>query len=620
MTLGFHAVVYGIRSKNIEGKLYECDLQEPNILLFCVLWFVCMKFAVTTQTKIEFFDDSWSPVYTAAHQFDELSSLSFDETSEKIYFNDRLNGSIFSVRLSPTTSASDEIENVVISNTTNENILGLAVDPLEQMIYWTDSNNKKIYRKFMSASGPVEVVHDFTNDPTIPDGIAIDVCRRKLYWTNSNHTSASIERSNLNGEKRETLINSKLFLPHGIVVDQFENKIYWVVDQEGIHFSVESADLDGSNRLVLIEGLHNVPHNLAVTREKIFWTDLIRKSVWSAGKFAKSEEATLVKSFAGKPKGIITRLGFLSNLSNHKECKEVISMIKTRIESMSSGSTMSPHAQVRKEIFCMNGGEYSAFSGGCVCKVGFKGLRCETNECHNYCVHGTCSVNEMGFPKCLCQQGFYGERCSNYQCADHCLNDGKCRLEEDFFAQELKPHCDCTGNFIGLRCEFNATEMCSVFCKLLEYNPESEVPFGCHDICETLNIVDKQLITSSAAKYLKQIDECNTNFNLTIVFVVCGLLVALVLVFGIVKAVKRFYKISRPKIKKTFVVKKNYTQTPLTSRPLAAEQCEITIENCCNMNICDTPCFDPKLLQQSLDSKTKEDKKMLLNNMDGDLY
>lgn len=384
--------------------------------------------------------------------------------------------------MSPTTSSSDEIEHVVLSNATNENILGIAVDPLEQMIYWTDSRNRKIYRKFIMATADVEVIHDFTNEESIPDGLAIDVCRRKLYWTNSNHKEASIERSNLNGEKREILINSKLFLPHGIVVDQYENKIYWVVDQEGIHFSVESADLDGSHRQVLIEGLNNVPHNLVVTREKIFWTDSTHKSVWSAGKFKKSESAVLVKSFNARPKGIILRPGFLANLSNHKECKEVIAMIKSRIFSATSTSTISPQTQMKKQIFCMNGGEYIDYSGGCVCKVGFTGLRCENKECHNYCVHGTCSVSDMGFPKCICQQGFYGERCENYQCADHCLNDGKCRLEEDDLLGELKPSCDCTLNFIGPRCEFNATEMCSVFCKLLEYNKDSEVPFGCHDM------------------------------------------------------------------------------------------------------------------------------------------
>lgn len=101
---------------------------------------------------------------------------------------------------------------------------------------------------------------------------------------------------------------------------------------------------------------------------------------------------------------------------------------------------------------------------------------------------------------------------------------------------------------------------------------------------------------------------------------------------------RRIYTPLRPKIKKTFVVTKNVT--PLTCRP-TTQQCEITIEDCCNMNICDTvngtflfshppkmltfnvffyhlqPCFDPKTLQREA---RKEDKKNLLSNMDGELY
>lgn len=50
--------------------------------------------------------------------------------------------------------------------------------------------------------------------------------------------------------------------------------------------------------------------------------------------------------------------------------------------------------------------------------------------------------------------------------------------------------------------------------------------------------------------------------------------------------VNKFRK--RPRIKKRFVVSKGGV-TPLTSRPqLPDNQCEITIENCCNMNICET--------------------------------
>lgn len=77
------------------------------------------------------------------------------------------------------------------------------------------------------------------------------------------------------------------------------------------------------------------------------------------------------------------------------------------------------------------------------------------------------------------------------------------------------------------------------------------------------------------------------SINKTAIFVVCGVIVSLLLVFLIVKTVRHVYKPLRPRIKKTFVVHKNVVPTPLTCRP-TTEQCEITIENCCNMNICDT--------------------------------
>lgn len=144
--------------------------------------------------------------------------------------------------------------------------------------------------------------------------------------------------------------------------------------------------------------------------------------------------------------------------------------------------------------------------------------------------------------------------------------------------------------------------------------------------------------------------------NKTALFVSVGVVVSLLLVFVIVTTIRCVYKPLRPRIKKTYVVHKNVTPTPLTCRP-TTEQCEITIENCCNMNICDTvsrftiysskftqrirelsikthprtfanglrlficcyfqPCFDPKTLQA--EAAKKDDKKTLLHHADGDL-
>lgn len=78
-----------------------------------------------------------------------------------------------------------------------------------------------------------------------------------------------------------------------------------------------------------------------------------------------------------------------------------------------------------------------------------------------------------------------------------------------------------------------------------------------------------------------------------IIVLVVGIVLSLSLVAVIVHGLRLIYKPKRPHIKKTFVVRKQLrhnssSDTPLTNRPLATEQCEITIENCCNMNICET--------------------------------
>ncbi|XP_058462843.1 protein cueball-like [Malaya genurostris] len=73
--------------------------------------------------------------------------------------------------------------------------------------------------------------------------------------------------------------------------------------------------------------------------------------------------------------------------------------------------------------------------------------------------------------------------------------------------------------------------------------------------------------------------------------------------------VRRFYEEGRPRITKRFKVT-NHTQ--IASRP--ATQCEITIENCCNMNVCETPCFDTNLLQKA--SSKADDKQYLLDDIE----
>ncbi|KAH8347138.1 hypothetical protein KR059_005777, partial [Drosophila kikkawai] len=619
------------------------------------------EYAVTLRTKIQFMDSSWQTIATAAHEFDELSALTFDETEELIYFNDlkHKNGSIFSLRRDAL--AASHVAEQAIKRTGNESVGGLAYDPLNRNLFWSDTQQRKIF--FASIDSEVgetpKVLVDLSQEGGRPDGVAVDVCRRKLYWTNSNITHPSVERIDLDGSNRTVIISTNIDMPKGIVVDQLSDRLFWIDDLKGVFFAVESSRMDGSDRQVVLKDKHHEPLNLAVTNDAIYWTDRTTKAVWSHPKVppvkvtttAKPvemedttdpseskpesdpepvpEECPLVRvaNLSEEARGIVARTGFYQRLQKDAHCASIVRKVKQRLDEKSrkqSSSLLDEKIAQLERDHCMNGGSYIPNSDLCICPPGFKGSRCEIRECHNYCVHGTCQMSEQAYPKCYCQPGFSGERCEVSKCSGLCLNGGHCRLVGE--NEEQEPSCECPPRFGGARCEQNSTEICSLFCRLLKHEPVIYVPFGCHSICEELAQENSTNIAIPQYQHLEVCLTPNVWTSSVIIILVVGIVLSLLLVAIIVHGVRRLYKPKRPRIRKTFVVRKQARtnsagDTPLTNRPLATEQCEITIENCCNMNICETPCFDPKLVEQTLaKSSCKEDKKILIHNMEDDLY
>ncbi|EDW92844.1 protein cueball [Drosophila yakuba] len=612
-------------------------------------------FAVTLRTKIQFMDSSWQTIATAAHEFDELSALTFDESEELIYFNDlkHRNGSIFSLKRD--LIAANHVVEQTIARTGNESVAGLAYDPLTTNLFWSDTEQRKIFFASIHGSATPKVLVDLSAEGGRPDGVAVDVCRRKLYWTNSNVTHPTVERIDLDGSNRTVIVNSDIDMPRGIVVDQLSDRLFWIDDLKGVFFSVESSKLDGSDRQVVLKDKHHEPLNLAVTNDAIYWTDRTTRSVWSHPKVpvirvtttSKPEEEdstdatdfkdpepvaedcplVRVANLSEEARGIVARTGFYQRLQKDHHCASIVRKVKQRVDEQSRkfevSSLLDQKMKVLENERCMNNGEYKAATDLCICPTGFKGSRCEIRECHNYCVHGTCQMSESAYPKCYCQPGFTGERCEVSVCAGLCLNGGHCRASKE---ENEAPTCECPAKFGGARCEQNSTEICSLFCRLLKHEPEMYVPFGCHSICEELAQGNS---TNIAVPQYQHLEVCLTPTVWTssvIIILVVGIVSSLLLVAVIVHGIRRLYKPKRPRIRKTFVVRKQARtnsagDTPLTNRPLATEQCEITIENCCNMNICETPCFDPKLVEQTLSkSSCKEDKKILIHNMEDDLY
>lgn len=427
--------------------------------------FTITEFAVTTKGEIKFFDASWNFTISAAQQFDELSAITFDETEELLYFNDLSYNISSIVSLHLERDYSQRIEDLG-AKTKGEIVQGITYDPLDRVLYWTDSKNKLIYHMAIEnrTDGP-KVLIKFNNN-TIPSGIAIDVCRRKLYWTNSNARHSTIERASVDGSKHEVLVDQKLFMPSSIAVDQFSRRIFWVdSDVEGVNYSIESAAFDGTDRQSLVNGKDNSPFNLAVDHDSVYWTDKQSAAVWRIKKNRSDDlKPEKVQEFKNNPRGIIARGNLLSTQANNTECAAVVNKIKFDLvtpntTTEAAATVVTSSTATYQSSRCMNGGSMNKKTGTCICTNEYKGVQCEIGLCHNYCLEGKCFVGSTGYAQCECNATYTGERCEQNLCYGFCLNGGLCSFERN------QPVCHCSPLYHGRHCEQkNVQEMCRDFC------------------------------------------------------------------------------------------------------------------------------------------------------------
>ncbi|XP_012231553.2 protein cueball isoform X1 [Linepithema humile] len=570
----------------------------------------------------------------------ELNGITYDYNTQTMYISDidpNSNITVFNVFTKKNFTSTP-----LIKKDSEMHILGIAFDKSSNTLFWTDTKQNIIVKMSLNGESSTPIVmHQFTD--ASPRDIAIDACNRRIYWTNNNLQKPTIESSTLDGKDRTTIVNTGLYQPLALAIDHAEQKLYWSDDSQGNDFKIERSNLDGSEREVLIDSSHHQPAHLAVDNESVYWSDWIERAVWTIPKNGKGR-ITPVK-FASydpiHPAGIVTR----DNEENN--CAAIFSQMEkrtkfpeqrneplrttterssdpaivvtekqstigmetqpttgmgteptTRMETKSIHGTKIP--PIKKETtdlttecsnYCLNNGKRKT-DGTCQCKLGFYGYFCEISHCYNYCLHGnTCTINSHGLPECKCKANFSGARCERNICDGYCLHDGECSV------QNGKPYCDCKYSK-GTRCEelSSIVQVANVTNRVESF---SEAPCRCTDANRTA----ERIISAGL--------ENSTILPIFVALTGLFLLTTVVLSYYVNKLRRR------PRIKKRYVVGKGVTQ--LTSRPqIPDNQCEITIENCCNMNICETPCFEPKLRTEAPRSKKtkKEEKHSLLDNMD----
>ncbi|XP_045461847.1 protein cueball [Harmonia axyridis] len=558
--------------------------------------------AVATAGRIELLSYNGTLIGTASEGFEKLKALTFDNVrhrfivSEMDEFNN--NDTIHAIDLTKNAD-----NNPLIADLPDD-VQGLAVDPIDDILYWTDFKNRTINFLSLKDDNPQGKIL-FAFDEASPQDIAVDICRRFIYWTNSNRRKPSIERAKIGSRKREVLVNTDLGLPAGITIDYVTKRIYWTDMKGGIYFRIESTNLEGKERQIIYEGINSEPFAVAVKDEHLYYTDLRRNALWKFDLESKTQPI-IIREFEQKPMGLIAKKKQIRTLPECQSLEQAYEKYSNPV--IENFDIYKEDETVKKEIQCING---TMENGVCKCSRGYSGVFCELSLCHNFCLLGSCHLTSQGYPYCHCPEGSGGTRCEK-DCDGYCMNGGRCSFS---LADAKLPTCSCPEGFNGPRCEESVIidSLCDLYCSQDASNSKIQ-----HDNsyckCSERNYTN---LGNQSPQALSSLEGTSNYINYlqdpVFISMGCVTLTALLACMVLTLIVVYLRRKPNPKIRRRYIVNKN-PSTSMTERP-HAQQCEITIENCCNMNICETPCYEPPRLQKILSSRN-EDKKMLLSNME----
>ena len=212
---------------------------------------------------------------------DELSivAVDFDPVNGSIYWTDQTRGIN---RINP-----DGTENYPLVTSQVFNPDGIAVDYFGRNLFWTDTITDRIeVTKLDGSHRKILLSHDLDE----PRDLSLDLKRGYIYWSDWGQRPR-IERAWMDGTHRETIITEDIGWPNGIALDVEDEKIYWCDAKTD---KIEVANVDGSDRKVIIDEYVPHPFGLTILGEYIYWTDWQESVIERANKITGKDRVILV--------------------------------------------------------------------------------------------------------------------------------------------------------------------------------------------------------------------------------------------------------------------------------------------------------------------------------------
>ncbi|XP_069679259.1 low-density lipoprotein receptor-related protein 6 [Periplaneta americana] len=207
----------------------------------------------------------------------------------------------------------ENIGRISIENGNNDAIIpvtgvkdasALDFDINDNRIYWTDVKVKAITRAFMNGSDMEKIV-EFGLDS--PEGMAVDWVAHNIYWTDTG--SKRIEVARLTGRSRKVLIWKGIDEPRSLALDPREGFMYW--SDWGSKGSISKAAMDGTQRSIIIAKLGRA-NGLTIdyVQHRLYWTELEQHVIESSDLEGK-QRMTIINQNVEKPFGLTQYLDYI---------------------------------------------------------------------------------------------------------------------------------------------------------------------------------------------------------------------------------------------------------------------------------------------------------------------
>ncbi|RXG71249.1 Low-density lipoprotein receptor-related protein 4 [Armadillidium vulgare] len=227
-------------------------------------------------------------------------ALDFDDATDTIYWTDvgehsisraHFNGSGQQVLVSTNLGISSETfllsVTVCLFNMQNSSTLrydfflelpgGLAIDWINQKLYWTDDGTDRIEVSNLDGANRGILIWDGLDHPR---DIVVNPAEGILFWSEWG-SNASIERANMDGSERKSIATYNLTWPNGLAIDYEISRLFWL---DAKYKVVESSDFDGQLRRKMFTNDLYHPFGLALYKDYIFWSDWETMGIYMADK------------------------------------------------------------------------------------------------------------------------------------------------------------------------------------------------------------------------------------------------------------------------------------------------------------------------------------------------